>query len=465
VNGGPIADPFQDTIAAIATPPGEGGIGIVRLSGPQVRAVASRIFRPSSGSDPHHISTHTIHHGHVVDPETGDVVDEVLLLLMCAPRSYTGEDVVELHGHGGGVPARTILHLALRHGARAAVAGEFTRRAFLNGRIDLAQAEAVLEIVRAKTEAGLRAAMRQLRGSLSECIGALRSELIGTVAALEAAVDFPEEGLDFPETGEVEKRIYRAEEQVRALVQKAREGRALREGATVVIAGRPNVGKSSLLNVLLGRERAIVSAVPGTTRDTVEEMFQVCGIPVRLVDTAGIREGAEGPVEQEGLRRTRGALAEADLTVVVVDGSEGISPLDGIVWAAARDPKLLAVNKSDLPPALPRAAYQRQFGVEPLFTSALKGGGVAEVLAEIGRRLGAGAESEETVMVGPRQEEALARALRDLEEAREGLGRASSPELVAVELRASLHALGEIVGEAVSEEVLDRIFRDFCIGK
>ncbi len=458
-------DPFQDTIAAIATPPGEGGIGIVRLSGPDALEVASRVFSPSSGIDPRQCASHTIHHGHVGEPDTGAVIDEAILLLMRAPRSYTGEDVVELHGHGGRVPVQAILKTVLRHGARPALAGEFTRRAFLNGRLDLAQAEAVLEIVRAKTDAGLTAAVRQLRGGLSERVEELRAELLSVLASLEASVDFPEEGLEFPAVGEVEKRIYRIAEGIGTLIQKARDGRLLREGATVVIAGRPNVGKSSLLNALLGRERAIVSVVPGTTRDTVEEELEIRGFPIRLIDTAGLREEPQGPVETEGLRRTREALERADLTIVVVDGGEPITPLDHKAWSESPQPRILVVNKSDLGPAAAPAAYQDRFGVEPLLTSALTRHGVEDLRNEIGRLLGGDAAGEAIMMVGPRHREALERAERQLERARGGLGESLSIELAALDIRGALSALGEIAGETVTEEILEQVFRDFCIGK
>ncbi|MFQ5848808.1 MAG: tRNA uridine-5-carboxymethylaminomethyl(34) synthesis GTPase MnmE, partial [Candidatus Methylomirabilales bacterium] len=448
-----------------ATPPGEGGIGIVRLSGPRVLEVVCRVFTPSSGTEPREFKSHTIHHGHVIDPATGAVIDEVLLLLMRAPRSYTGEDVAELHGHGGRVSLRAMLETVFREGARPAWPGEFTRRAFVNGRLDLAQAEAVLDVVRAKTEAGLKAAVRQLQGGLSERVQGLRAELLSVLATLEASVDFPEEGLDLPEVGELEKRIYRIEEGLEALIRKAREGRLLREGATVVIAGRPNVGKSSLLNALLGRERAIVSVVPGTTRDTVEEECQIGGVPVRLIDTAGLRQESGDPVEEEGLRRTRGALEQADLTIVVVDGSEGITPLDLQAFSAPRDPRILVVNKSDLPPALPSAVYPNRFGVQPLFTSAVSGQGVEGLRGELELCLGGEANGEAMMMVGPRHREALERAQGQLRAARSGLGEGLSFELVAVDLREALGALGEIVGETVTEEVLDRIFREFCIGK
>ncbi len=462
---GGAVDPFQDTIAAIATPPGEGGIGIVRLSGPQALEVASRIFSPSAGADPREFASHTIHRGHVVDPDSEAVLDEALLLLMRAPRSYTGEEVVELHGHGGRVSLQAILNVVLRHGARAALPGEFTRRAFLNGRLDLAQAEAVLEVVRAKTEAGLKAAVRQLQGGLSKQVQSLRGDLLSLLAVLEASLDFPEEGLEFPEVGELEKRIYRIEEGLHALIKKAREGRLLREGATVVIAGRPNVGKSSLLNALLGRERAIVSVVPGTTRDTVEEEFEIRGIPIRLIDTAGLREDGRDPVEAEGLRRTRRALEQADLTIVVVDASEQITPLDVHAWSEPKDPRILVVNKSDLPPAHSAGTYHDRFGAQPLFTSALNGQGVERLRVELRRELGGEAECEAIAMVGPRHREAFERAERLLVEARRGLGEGLSYELVSLDVRGALSALGEVLGETVTEEVLDQIFRDFCIGK
>jgi tRNA modification GTPase len=435
------------------------------LSGPDALEVASRVFSPSSGADPRQWASHTIHHGHVVEPETGALIDEAILLLMRAPRSYTGEDVVELHGHGGRVPAQAILDAVLRHGARPALAGEFTRRAFLNGRLDLAQAEAVLEVVRARTEAGLRAAVRQLRGGLSGQVDGLRAELLSVLANLEASVDFPEEGLDLPAVGELEKRLYRIAEGVGILIQKARDGRLLREGATVVISGRPNVGKSSLLNALLGRERAIVSVVPGTTRDTVEEELEIRGLPVRLIDTAGLREKPQDPIETEGLRRTREALERADLTIVVADGSEPIAPLDLKAWSESPQPRILVLNKSDLEAAAPPATYKDRFGVEPLFTSAVTRQGVEGLRSEIGRLLGGEAAGEAILMVGPRHRQALERAETSLQRAGGCLGEGLSVELAALEVRGALHALGEIVGETVTEETLDQIFREFCIGK
>lgn len=459
------SDPFQDTIAAIATPPGEGGIGVVRLSGPQALEVASQIFSPYSGIDPHKFTSHTMYLGHVVHPGTGDPIDEAYLVLMRPPRSFTGEEVVELHGHGGRVSLQAILNVVIHHGARPASPGEFTRRAFLNGRIDLAQAEAVLEIVKARSEAGLKAAMRQLQGGPSESVQGLRRDLLSLLATLEASVDFPEEGIDFPEIGEVEKQIDLIAEGLQALIQRAREGRLLREGATVVIAGRPNVGKSSLLNALLGRERAIVSVAPGTTRDTVEEEIQIGGIPVRLIDTAGLRQAAGDPVESEGLRRTRMALEQADLTIVVVDGSEGITALDVQAWSETQGPRVLVVNKSDLPSALPLSTYGERFGIEPRFTSAITGEGVEILREELRRRLGCEAESEALVMLVPRHREALERAERALLDARGNLEGGLSADLICLDVRGALAALGEIAGETVTEEVLDQIFQQFCIGK
>jgi tRNA modification GTPase len=458
-------DPFQDTIAAIATPPGEGGIGVVRMSGLCALEVAARIFRSSFGKDPRQFRTHTLHHGHIVDPATQEILDDVLLLLMRAPKSSTGEEVVEIHGHGGRVPLQAILHLTLRHGARSAMPGEFTRRAFLNGRLDLAQAEAVLDIVQAKTEAGLAAAMRQLKGGLSERIEGIRTEAISLLATLEASVDFPEEDLEFPHAGEIEKGLCRIEEAMYDLLRTAREGRLLREGARVVLAGRPNVGKSSLLNALLQEERAIVSPIPGTTRDTVEEELEIRGFPVRLIDTAGLRAEGAGPIEEEGLRRARRAIEQADLTLVILDGSAGITPEDLTVWNETDGVRRLVVNKIDLSQALSPDAYRERFGCEPLFASAKTGEGVEEVKREIGRALGGEMQEAAAYLIGVRHREALERAQGHLETARHALGKGYSLELVALDVRGAVDALGEILGEKVTEEVLDQIFQNFCIGK
>jgi len=379
--------------------------------------------------------------------------------------AFTGEDVVEIHGHGGRVPLQAILRLALRHGARGALPGEFTRRAFVNGRLDLAQAEAVLDIVQAKTEAALAFAMRQLKGGLSERIQEIRTAAISLLATLEASIDFPEEDLGLPDAGEIEKGLYRIEGAIQDLLRTAREGRLLRQGAKVVLTGRPNVGKSSLLNALLQEERAIISPIPGTTRDTVEEELEIQGFPVRLIDTAGFRAEGGDPLEREGLRRTRLALGKADLTLVILDGHAGITPEDLAVWNETEGARRLLVNKIDLPQALAPEAYRERLGFEPLFTSAKTGEGIEAVKREIGRAVGGEVQEEAILLVGARHREALERAQGHLEAARHALGRRDSFELVALDVRGAVDALGEVLGERVTEEVLDQIFQNFCIGK
>jgi len=345
----------NDTICAIATPLGEGGIGVVRVSGEKAVDVAARLVALRSGAPLATATTHTLHHADIFDPADATrraPLDEALVAVMRAPRSYTGEDVVELQCHGGLLVLQTICEALIRAGARLAEPGEFTKRAFLNGRLDLAQAEAVLDTIRAKTAASLRLAQAQLRGTLSHEIDALRERLIGLLAHVEAGIDFVEEDLAFIPTGELVAGLATVQEAVSRLLAHSREGRILREGVTAAIVGKPNVGKSSLLNALLQTDRAIVTPIPGTTRDVLEDTLNIRGIPVRLLDTAGIRETTD-PVEQEGVRRSCAAKAQADLLLIVLDGS---APLTAEDQALLDEPppnqdqrQLVVVNKTDLP--------------------------------------------------------------------------------------------------------------------
>jgi len=347
----------EDTIAAISTPLGEGGIGIVRLSGPDSLAIADRIFRNQDGRNPSRMSTHSLCYGHII--AAGKPIDEVLLTVMRAPRTYTREDIVEINCHGGIVPLRQVLELTLKEGARLAEPGEFTRRAFLNGRIDLAQAEAVVETIRAKTDLSLRAAMSQLQGKLSAQVEGMQASLGKLLANVEASIDFAGDGGGvFPEE-DLRKEVELLTVELEALLASAESGRVLREGIKTVIAGRPNVGKSSLWNALLGEERAIVTSLPGTTRDALEEMVDVRGIPLRLVDTAGIRK-ARGRIERESVVRSRRSLQEADLALIVLDGSVPLSGDDQEIGEEARGKEtVLVINKIDLPQRLESGDVKR----------------------------------------------------------------------------------------------------------
>ncbi|QJA05862.1 tRNA uridine-5-carboxymethylaminomethyl(34) synthesis GTPase MnmE [Thermosulfurimonas marina] len=456
----------EDTIAAIATPPGPGAIGVIKISGPEAEGILRRVFRPARPRE--HFESHRLYYGHIVDPESGEPVDEVLVALMRAPRSYTREDVLEIYAHSGYRVLTRILELVLRAGARPAEPGEFTRRAFLNGRLDLAQAEAVEEIIHARSDQALRLALRHLSGGLSERIQALRDRILDLLAVTEVAVDFPEEDVEILSPEEMRRRL--SEEvlpEIRRLLASAEEGRVFREGIAVVLAGRPNVGKSSLLNALLREERAIVTPVPGTTRDVIEETAQIAGLPVRLIDTAGLREAAD-EVESIGVRKAREKLAAADVVVFLVDGSQSPTEEDQRLYEEVRSrPHVVAVNKIDIAPAENLSLWRRQFHQTPVFISAKEGRGLEELSRRIFEvAVGHGPAEPPEIAPNLRQKAALERAKKALERALRLLDQpAPLPELLAVELREALSALSEITGEVTTEDLLDRIFSSFCIGK
>jgi tRNA modification GTPase len=438
-----------ETIAALATPVGAGAVAMVRISGPQALVVADKVFRGKQTAGK--MSSGRVMRGQIV--RDGAVIDDVLLTVFRAPHSYTGENVVEISGHGGVVVAQAVLRAVLVSGAASAPPGEFTRRAFLNGKMDLTQAEAVMDLITARGEASAKAAAAQLEGRLGREIDALREATLMTVAHLEAFIDFPEEGID-PESGQVlAGRVDNLLGGVQKLLSTADEGRMLREGVRLVIHGRPNVGKSSLLNLLLGYDRAMVSEIPGTTRDTIEENLTLRGIPFRIVDTAGLRESSD-PLEQEGMRRTRSHVEQADVILRVVDSAAEAAQI------APAPREVVVLNKIDLLSESPRLSG----GV---FLCCLDGRGLEELVeAVIGRtdlasmdRLG------ECAAVNERHRQCLAAARQYLEECRSSLQRGDAPELTAVELRAALAAMGEITGAGDAEEILDRIFASFCIGK
>jgi tRNA modification GTPase len=458
------------------------------LSGPQAAQILARLFVPASGKlgPPASIRSHRLMFGYIHDPHTGERVDEVLAVLMRAPHSYTREDVVEIDCHGGTVPLQRVLGLCLREGSRLARPGEFTLRAFLNGRLDLAQAEAVLDVVRARSAEGLRLAVEQLGGGLSGRVRGVRSKLLHALAHLEATIDFPED--DVP-PADVSPQLRDALANIEALIAGADTGIVLRQGVRTALVGRPNVGKSSLLNALLRTERAIVTPIPGTTRDTLEEVANVRGVPLVLTDTAGLRghHDTEDPIEVIGMERTRRALAEADLVVMVFDGSQPLMPADVAIVdeVKRRGPpmRLAVINKSDLPRAFDpvqlgqalRDGEDREDGsgarrteIEIVEASATQPGGtdrLEQKLAEIvlsGKVVPAPGEA---VVTNVRHLDALRRARRHLEEAIAS-GEAGMPAaFVAVDLHSALNALGEITGETVGEDLLDEIFRNFCIGK
>lgn len=457
-----------DTIAAVATARGPGGIGIIRISGPEAEGILRRIFRPRR-EGPLPMESHRLHLGRVVAPEPETVLDEVLATIMKAPHSYTGEDVAEIHCHGGVLLLERILSEVVRSGARPAGPGEFTRRAFLNDRISLAQAEAVWDLINGKTEKGLDIALSHLEGALSDRVQYLRYNLTEALALAETSIDFCDEDVSMDPATNVPRILEHCMETASALLSTYREGKIWRDGLSLVIAGKPNAGKSSLLNRLLGEERAIVSTRPGTTRDFIEEGITIRGIPVRLTDTAGIRQGRDD-IEEEGIRRVWSRIAACDAVLVLLDGSVPLSAEDREIIAGTREKKtLLCINKVDLPGVLDREALRALLPeCPPLEISAKFGTGIPE-LREAVYGIAALEETRDMtadrILTNLRHKEALERALRCLERGREAVAQGMSPECFALELREALDALGEITGETTNEEILDRIFSRFCIGK
>jgi tRNA modification GTPase len=467
--------PLDDTIAAISTPIGEGGIGIVRLSGPQAKAILGQVFVTPAGAaagagtaelgraammpEP---ESHRFYYGHVVAPDMNVTIDEALAVWMRAPRTYTRQDVAEIHCHGGIVPLQRTLELVLRCGARLAQPGEFTLRAFVNGRIDLAQAEAVVDIVRAKTEASLRVAMEQLDGCISGRVRGIRSCLLQALAHVDASLDFPED--EIPPLN-LAATLAQAREQVTALLAQAHQGIIYRQGIRTAIVGRPNVGKSSLLNALLRTSRAIVTPIPGTTRDTLEETLNLRGIPLCLVDTAGITQ-SDNLIEKLGIQRSHQAMERADLILLVIDGSEPLQAADlDLVQAVRNRTAILVVNKMDLPVIAAHTTVAPE--VKHVCISALTGEGLPLLEDAIVAAVFAGQvqTSDVPVISNPRHCEILERALAHISAAQDDYQSSVSTDLIAVDLTAAVSALGEIIGETVGEEVLDAIFSNFCLGK
>ena len=444
---------YKDTIAAISTPVGEGGIGIVRLSGSKARVIAEKLFD-------HKLSDRRLVYGHIVDPESGGVVDEVLVAYMKAPNTYTREDVVEINSHGGAVPLQRVLEIVLSSGARLANPGEYTLRAFLNGRIDLAQAESVLDVIRAKTEASLRLAVSGLKGRLSGELKQVRSELMSILAYLTARIDFPE---DEVEAQDVESPLEQCRDTLDRLIVSADTGIAYRQGVRTAIVGRPNVGKSSLLNLLLREDRAIVTEVPGTTRDTVEEVVNIKGMPFVLIDTAGIVHSKD-VIESLGIERSRKAIQMADFVLLVIDQSEELTQYDReIIDLLAGKTVLVVANKADLRQKADTAGIDWPV----VATSALIGKGLhaledSMVEAVLGGKV---ISSDTTLVTNPRHKALLKSAYDNISQALKSAKGGMPEDFVDIDITAALNALGEITGDTVTEELLDTIFSQFCIGK
>ena len=455
----------HDTIAAIATPPGRGAIGIVRISGPEALRIGEQLFRGERGLA--ELKGFAAALGWVEDQS--ERLDQVLCLVMRAPRSYTREDVVEFHCHGGPEPLRRVLQAVLGRGARLAEPGEFTRRAFLAGRIDLSSAEATAELIESQIEAQARAALKRLAGGLQAAIGGLRAQVLELLALLEAGIDFAdEEDIPVISRPELRSRLAGLQAEVERLLQESERGRVVEEGFFAAILGRPNVGKSTLMNALLREDRVIVTPHPGTTRDVVEESVVLAGLLVRLSDTAGIR-ASQDAVEQLSVDRSWRAAAGADLVLLLLDGSEPIQPEDSaLVAKLGRQPVLLVLNKADLKPALREEDANRLCPGAPVVSiSALTGQGLDRLEAKIVELASSGQSwpGESAVLLNLRQRQSLRRAGEALARAQAALEEKLSDEFVAADLRPALAALGEITGESVSEEILDLIFSRFCVGK
>lgn len=457
----------EDTIAAISTPFGESGIGIVRLSGHLSESIAKKLFKPKK--DLPFLVSHQFHYGEIIDPQNKIPVDEVLLVLMKAPKTYTREDIVEIHCHGGYFVLQKVLELALREGARLAEPGEFTKRAFLNGRIDLTQAEAVIDLIKAKTIKSLEIANQQLRGMIFKEISYIKERLIEHLTLMEAHIDFPEEEIDPIHLGEIEDDFKRIIQRLDQWISSFEEGRVFREGISCAIVGKTNVGKSSLLNVLLKEDRAIVTPIPGTTRDVIEEVLNIHGIPVRLIDTAGLRK-AKDYLELEGQRRARQRLQDADLILLMLDGSSPLDQDDRDIFQEVKDKrKIVIINKIDLPQRTDIKELKRELLEEEVVQiSALKNEGIEVLKRSIYNSIihkDVKITSEDLVLSNIRHKAVLSKVRGNLSEGLNGLKEGLPLEFIVFDIRSSLNCLGELVGETTNEEVLNRIFEQFCIGK
>jgi tRNA modification GTPase len=460
----------DDTIAAVSTPPGEGGIGIVRLSGKDAIAVIDRLFVSPVHKRLKDIHSHTITYGFIKDPASSDRIDEVLVTVMKAPVTYTRENVVEVNCHGGVVPLRRILGLVLNEGVRLAEPGEFTRRAFLNGRIDLMQAEAVIDVIRAMTDQSERIALQQLEGRPSVEITAIRDSITELCALIEAYIDFPDEEVEMPEKVGILASMKGIHDRLSALGRSFDEGRLYREGAAMVIVGKPNVGKSSLLNALLKKDRAIVTDLPGTTRDTIEESLNIEGLPVRVMDTAGIRE-AHNLAEAEGVKRSLAAIEGADIVLAVFDASRPLDEADRqVIDRLGKKNAIMVINKCDIinhafdqgDPELNTHAAVKISALKNEGLNMLKKNIIASLLA---KKATGQDVIPDLLITNIRHKQLVDNARVTLEQAGETLERGDPLEVTALSLRESLDSLGEIIGAVTTEDILDRIFSEFCIGK
>ncbi len=459
----------MDTIAAISTPMGEGAIAIIRLSGPEAVQIADRMYKGPKEKKLVSVDSHTIHYGHIVDARTDQVIEEVMVSVLRAPKTFTREDVIEINCHGGIVTVNKVLQLALREGARLAEPGEFTKRAFLNGRIDLSQAEAVMDLIRAKTDRAMNVAITQMEGRLSGLVQRLRGEILETLAHIEVNIDYPE----YDDVEEMTHRVLvekatSVKKEIESLLSTSHQGKILREGLSTVIIGRPNVGKSSLLNSLVQETKAIVTDIPGTTRDVIEEYVNVRGVPLRLVDTAGIRE-TEDIVERIGVERSRQVLKEADLILLVLNYSEELSEEDIKLFEAVSGMDIIViVNKTDLEPKLDIEKVKQLAKDRPVVTTSLlqeKGIDELEIAIQSLFFTGSIESGDLTYVSNTRHIALLQEAKQSIEDALEGIEMDVPIDIVQIDLTRCWEQLGEIIGDAVHESLIDQLFSQFCLGK
>lgn len=458
----------EETISAIATAVGEGGVGIIRMSGGQALAIAEKLFVANRKQAVAEIPSHRVTYGQIVDPENGDIIDEALLLTMHAPNSYTCEDVVEIQCHGGALPLKNILSLTLREGARLAEPGEFTKRAFLNGRLDLSQAQAVIDVIRSKTDASLRMAVGHLEGNFSDKIRGFRHDILSMIAHLEAAIDFPEDDIDEIATDEVREGVIAVKTDIEKLLATAKTGRVLREGLETAIIGKPNVGKSSLLNALLNEKRAIVTDIPGTTRDVIEEYANIGGVPLKIIDTAGIRE-TEDVVEKLGVEKSRTYIERADLILVLFDSATALSAEDEEILDLIKERQaIVLVNKSDLTAKLDLLHIEDKLQQQKIIRISTVTGEGLDVLEKtiVDMVYGGQVKQGEGAFVNNvRQAEILRKANESLQDVLVTIENDMSPDFIVIDLRTVWERLGEITGDTVGEDIIDQIFSQFCIGK
>ena len=458
---------MNDTITAIATPPGEGGLSIIRISGEDALFIALRLFHPAIGEKVKELAPQKVLFGEIRDPGKGQCVDEVLLTFFKGPKSYTAEDVIEISAHGGSLITAKILQLVLAQGARLAEPGEFTRRAFINGRLDLTQAEAVADVIESSSDKALNSAMAQLKGGLSKRLNTLHENLLSAQAQLEAAIDFSEDGLTFESRETTQKNIQQVETELRELVDSFRQGRIVREGMRVTLVGKPNVGKSSLLNALLQEDRAIVTPIEGTTRDTLEERTRIKDIHIVIIDSAGLRAKPE-LIEKKGIERTRSALEKADLALVIFDTSQPLDDNDKLLMhEVGEKPKLVVLNKSDLPASWqPDKIKDFLANEKPLTLSAKTLNGFDSLKEALYQKaIGGERVGESLIITRERHRGHLHQAAHALQNAGESLSEGYSEELVAVDVTLAMEHLGIILGKTFEEDLLDKIFGQFCIGK